>query len=303
MDFYRGWYAAIGSNEVLRNKPTAIRRFGQNLVAWRDSDGKPVVMEDNCPHRSVKLSLGSIEGGNIRCAFHGFEFGKDGGCTLVPETSKAAPNLKCPLIQSCENHGFIWLWHGPDEEVTESPEWFEELNDDFAWSQYTSQWPCHVTRCIENQLDYAHLPFVHATTIGGNFDLTGIERNFELDDETIKLQLKTGYFKFKFPNIWTLQILPDKFHQFIAFVPIDRENTLLYVRAYQRFATFPGVRQVLGQLLNIQSQQVLHQDQRVVLSHPPHSSTLAKHEKLYPSDQGIAWFRKRWAEVTESETQ
>ncbi|MBC7998256.1 MAG: aromatic ring-hydroxylating dioxygenase subunit alpha [Leptolyngbya sp.] len=298
MEFYKGWYAAISSSEIIRGKPTAIKRFGQDLVAWRNTDGKPVIMKDSCPHRSVKLSLGTIKEGNIRCAFHGFEFDNVGSCTLVPETAKPAPNLKCSVIKSSESHGLIWLWHGPEGEATEKPEWFEELNDDFAWSQYSSQFPCHITRCIENQLDYAHLPFIHATTIGGNFDLNGIDSNFELDDKTIKLQLKTGYFKFKFPNIWTLQILPERFHQFIAFVPVDAQNTLLYVRAYQKFSTFPGIRQMLGLILNIQSQQILQQDRRVVLSHPAYSSSLAEHEKLYPSDQGIAWFRKRWAEVT-----
>ncbi len=298
MEFYKGWYAAIGSDEVGQTKPTAIRRFGQDLVAWRDADGKPVVMEDSCPHRSVKLSLGTVKNGTLACAFHGFEFGSDGGCRLVPETAKAAPNLRCRTIRCYESHGFIWIWHGANEEATTSPPWFDELNDSLSWSQYKSLWPCHITRCIENQLDYAHLPYIHASTIGGGFNLSDNDRHFELDDNAIKLRMENGHFIFKFPNIWSLQIVAGRFYQFIAFVPVDHENTLLYVRAYQRFVTIPGARKLLGLILNIQSQKILQQDKRVVTSHPRHASTLDTDEKLYPSDNGIAWFRRRWSDTS-----
>ncbi len=298
MEFPQGWYAAISSNEVVSGKPTAVRRFGQDLVAWRDGNGNPVVMEDMCPHRSVKLSLGTVKDGTITCAFHGFEFGSDGGCLLVPETAKPAPNLRCRTARSSESHGFIWLWHGADEDATPTPPWFDELNDKLAWSQYQSSWPCHITRCIENQLDYAHLPYVHATTIGGGFNISDPDLSFELDENVIKLQMGTGHFMFKFPNIWSLQILANRFYQFIAFVPIDNEQTLLYVRAYQQFVTFPGVRELVGLILDIQSRKILGQDQRVVLSHPRHSSILDTGEKHYPSDKGIAWFRKLWSEKT-----
>jgi phenylpropionate dioxygenase-like ring-hydroxylating dioxygenase large terminal subunit len=296
MELPKGWYAALGSNEIFGGKPTAIRRFGRDLVAWRDSNGTAVVMEDSCPHRSVKLSLGSISNGKLVCPFHGFQYASDGSCSLVPETDKAAPNLQCQIVPTRERYAFIWLWYGPPGEATGDPPWFDELTDDFAWSQFKSSWSSHITRCIENQLDYAHLPYVHATTIGGGFDLKAGDRRFELDQNSIKLRLDDGHFQFKFPNIWSLQIVPKKFYQFLAFVPIDEEQTLLYVRAYQKFVTVPLVRRLVGLIMDIQSRAILVQDKRVVLSHPRKSSTLATAEKLYPSDRGIIWFRKCWAE-------
>ncbi|MBX9687743.1 MAG: aromatic ring-hydroxylating dioxygenase subunit alpha [Candidatus Obscuribacterales bacterium] len=298
MDFYSGWYAAISSDEVKGNKPTAIRRFGRELVVWRDRDGKASVMDDSCPHRSVKLSLGSVKNGVLACAFHGFEFASDGSCILVPETGKPAANLRCRSMPCLESHGFIWLWYGPAEQAESHPPWFEELDEGLSWSQYTSSWPCHITRCIENQLDYAHLPYIHASTIGRGFKLQDNDRNFELDDDSIKLRLKQSHFIFKFPNIWSLQILPGRFYQFIAFVPIDLENTLLYVRAYQRFVTIPVLRNALALILDYQSKKILLQDKSVVISHPRQSSTIDVGEKLYPSDKGIVWFRKRWSEGT-----
>lgn len=296
-----GWYAAIYANKLRRDKPLALRRFGKDLVAWRDNDGRAVVMEDTCPHRSAKLSLGKIQNNAVVCPFHGFEFGNDGRCTLVPETTKAAPNLRCNLIPSLERNGFIWLFHGVPGLTDSEPPWFDELNDQLPYSQLQSEWTCHITRCIENQLDYAHLPFVHTNTIGGDFDVTNQSIKFDLREDFIKLDLGTGFFCFKFPNIWMLEILPKKFYQFIAFVPVDENNTLILLRAYQSFVTVPGLRNILGAILKVQSSVILNQDKRVVLSQTPRNSLLADEEKLYRSDDGIAYFRQVWQEKSKSE--
>lgn len=257
-------------------------------------------MEDVCPHRSAKLSLGKIRNNAVVCPFHGFEFGYDGSCTLVPETTKAAPNLRCALIASVERNGFIWLFHGEQDSTNFEPPWFDELNDRFPYSKLQSEWSCHITRCIENQLDYAHLPFVHTNTIGGDFDVTNQSLKYELRRDSIKLDVGGGFFCFKFPNIWILEILPKKFYQFIAFVPVDENNTLILLRAYQRFATAPGIRNIVGTILAIQSRVILNQDKRVVLSQTPGNSLLADKEKLYRSDEGIAYFRQVWQEKSKS---
>lgn len=48
---------------------------------------------DSCPHRSASLSLGDVVEDCITCPFHGFRFDPTGGCSLVPETGRAALNL------------------------------------------------------------------------------------------------------------------------------------------------------------------------------------------------------------------
>lgn len=300
MDICEGWYAAIASSEVVQQTPRPLRRFGTDLVAWRDSQGQPVVMRDLCPHRSVKLSLGKVHGDRIICPFHGFEFGGDGSCTLVPETGKAAPNLRCATFPAREKHGFIWLWHGAATELPPEIPWFDELTDDFACHQIQMQWPSHITRCIENQLDYAHLPYVHKTSIGANFDVAKAHPKFQLSDRAIKLPLESGFFEFKFPNIWQLQIVPGKFYQFIAFVPVDDTSTVMYLRSYQKFVTLPILRELMGLFMNFQSKMIIQQDQRVVVSHPVSPSPSATNEKLYPSDNGIAHFRKHWPKSAQS---
>ena len=74
-----GWYAIAASDEIKRiNHPYAFQRFGINLVIWRNEQGLVRVMEDKCPHRSARLSIGQVINDKTICPFHGFRFGGDG---------------------------------------------------------------------------------------------------------------------------------------------------------------------------------------------------------------------------------
>lgn len=292
-----GWYA-IASSEELKKAPLAVRAFGTNLVLWRSTNGSPILQEDLCPHRSAKLSLGDINRGCIRCPFHGFEFDTAGSCTFVPETGRQAKNLKVTTHAVIEQNGLIWLFKG-DDAVKTAPPWFEELDESYAMAQTTHEWPTHITRCVENQLDYAHLPFVHKSTIGHDVDVRG-SREVVCQNGRIELfvNLKapsTPTIQFIFPNLWLLTIVPKRFYQFIAFVPASEGTTRLYLRAYQKFATWPIAKQLLRIILNHMNTVILNQDRRVVLSQEPKLSTTATAEKLFPSDRAIAHFRDLWS--------
>ncbi len=291
-----GWYAILSSNELIASRPLAVERFGISLVAWRDSSGSVVLMSDLCPHRSVKLSLGTVSKDCIVCPFHGFEFDQTGACQLIPETKKSAVNLKVPTYSVAEKHGFIWMCLGADSPVDAIP-WFSEIErENLAHSEFTATWPIHVTRCVENQLDYAHLPYLHKTTIGKNFDVT-LKRQFELTEQRIKLSFDgEGSFEFKFPNIWLLEIRPGAFYQMMAFVPVNDRSTKLYIRAYQGFVTLGLLKPIVDKAMNFSNSIILNQDKYAVVSQFPNSSIDAVDEKLYPSDRGIAWYREKWSE-------
>jgi phenylpropionate dioxygenase-like ring-hydroxylating dioxygenase large terminal subunit len=201
MKIPEGWYVILSSRELGSEEPVSIERFGLSLVAWRDSTGSPVVMADTCPHRSVKLSLGKLSKDCIVCPFHGFEFDRNGVCQLVPETKKPATNLRARTFPAAEKYCFLWIYLGEKEELKDIP-WFTQLqNPKLIYSEESDVWPIHVSRCVENQLDYAHLPYLHRTTIGKGFDVS-VKRNFELENDEIALKFESGgSFQFKFGNI------------------------------------------------------------------------------------------------------
>ncbi len=104
-----GWYATVESSEVSRKRPFGFMRFNMPLVAFRDAAGEVHVLQDRCPHRSAKLSMGTIKGNHIVCPFHGFEYDKKGSCQCVPEIRKAAPGLKTRAFFTQEKYGLVWV--------------------------------------------------------------------------------------------------------------------------------------------------------------------------------------------------
>ena len=97
--------------------------------------------------------------------------------------------------------------------------------------------------------------------------------------------------QFRFPNIWHNWI-GDDFHLFIAFIPVDNENTLLYLGTYHTVKT-PLVKQLFNFFGNLGNLYIERQDRRVVITQRPLRSELKMGEKLIPGDAPIIEYRRR----------
>src|SRR5215813_2431740 len=64
--------------------PQRIRLLGEDLVAFRDSEGRVGLMAEHCPHRRTSLYFGRNEQGGLRCAYHGWKFDVTGRCMEMP---------------------------------------------------------------------------------------------------------------------------------------------------------------------------------------------------------------------------
>jgi phenylpropionate dioxygenase-like ring-hydroxylating dioxygenase large terminal subunit len=290
------WYVVASSDEIGK-KPFSILLFSKRYVLWRASTGELRMQSDSCPHRSASLSLGEVVDDCIMCPFHGFTFDGRGACTLVPETGRSATNLKLETHEVVERNGFVWIKRG--EGLPDSPPWFDEISMGMGQASYQSvhEWPTHISRCVENQLDYAHLPFVHRKTIGRGLDIKG-PRRIECDEKRIRIYVnqeksELPTIQFIFPNLWLLTIRARKFFQFIAFVPEAPERTRIYLRAYQGFVSLPLIAPLLKPMFNWTNEIILNEDRRVVLSQLPKDSSKAVDERLFPSD-----FRRLWRNST-----
>jgi phenylpropionate dioxygenase-like ring-hydroxylating dioxygenase large terminal subunit len=247
------------------------------------------------------LSRGTIRKDSLQCCFHGFRFSADGICRHVPEIRRDAPGLKVRTFASREKYGFIWIWwpEGTPESGRE-PAWFDEIKPDMAWACLSQVWESHVTRCIENQLDYAHLPFLHRNSIGRGFD-PAREAIFDLADDGIRFYFDHGtsadktVLAFRMPNVWINKI-PSRYVLLVAFAPVDERRTKMYVRTYQNLVKIPVVSGMLAGLLNQINRFILREDRIAVETHPAElSSHLASSERLFPSDKGIRHFRSLWS--------
>ncbi len=262
------------------------------MVAWRKASGELVVMSDLCPHRSAKLSLGKIVSDQIECPFHGFQFDAEGACRLVPEIKRDAPGIRCHTFKIREEKGWIWLfWGDPAQAPAELP-WFNDRKDLLHYSTYEESWPVHFTRSVENQLDYAHLPFVHKSSIGRFAKLDG-EMKSECTDQFIRWSFREhgdAGIEFVFPNIW-INLISSKYFLTLAFVPVSDHETKLYLRSHRSYLTWPPFSWAMDLLDRWLNRWILGQDRAVVLSQEPSNSILAE-EHLVGSDRFIRHFRE-----------
>lgn len=296
-----GWWIIASSKELKKGSPLALRRFGINLVLWRTQDGKAAATEDLCPHRSVRLSLGRINQDCIECPFHGLQFRANGECHWVPEINRAAPQIKVRSFEIVEFESYLWIWWSNGEpHVTPvgKPEWFQELPPGFIAIDRTDIALCHITRAIENQLDFSHLSFVHRKTIG-RFSDPKKSPTFHLTETQVSYSMagdkdRPPFICYKKPNLWLNAISPS-FMMTIGFVPVDETTTKFYMRTYQNFVRWPGLSLLVLWMINKLNRKILLEDLRLVNTHPAGTSLeFEDKEKLLASDRAIRHFRELW---------
>jgi phenylpropionate dioxygenase-like ring-hydroxylating dioxygenase large terminal subunit len=159
------WYIAALSQEVTRGM-LARQILEDHIVFFRTEDGSPVALADRCPHRGVPLSMGTIQNDGIRCAYHGFEFGKSGACHRVPSQSRIVPQLAVQSYPLLEIGPYIWIWMGDPAHADQSL-----LPDQFALGITRPGWRitplfviemgCNYQLLHENLLDVSHISFLH----------------------------------------------------------------------------------------------------------------------------------------------
>ena len=313
------WYVVLESSEV-GNHPIGITRLGEKMVFWRDQAGKVCAAVDCCPHRGVALSAGKMKDDHLQCPFHGFEFDFSGKCMLIPANGRTGviPNaVRLTAYPTHESHGLIWLWWGaPASTELPPPEFFDNLDGDFCYSSAHDPWDAHYSRVIENQLDVVHLPFIHRRTIGrGNRTLVDdpvVEWHGDkmlytyvfnrVDERTpprkpSELSPKSSnsvHLEFIFPNLWQ-NYISENVRILAAFVPVDEEHTLLYLRFYQRFMRLPIIGKLVARLAMPSNINIAHEDRRVVITQQPKASGLKIGEILIQGDLPIIEYRKKRA--------
>jgi phenylpropionate dioxygenase-like ring-hydroxylating dioxygenase large terminal subunit len=315
------WYALLESRQVAAGRPRGARRLGEDLVLWRDGQGRLSVLKDRCPHRSSQLSLGRIVAGRLQCPFHGFEFDGEGACQLIPANGRAArvPRVfQCRLYPSQEAHGFVWVWHGrPRDEYPPIP-WFSDL-DGFVYATTRKEWDVDLTRAIEGLLDVSHLPFVHARTIGRSRKALVNGPYTTLEDDTIRVWVsnqpddglpaarptqlpppeKPAALEFRFPNAWMLRIA-DGFRVVNVVAPIEEGRCVNYLRSYLKTGLSPALARLAGHLSNIYNRRILAEDYPVIRSQSPRVGDLDIGEHFIPADRPVAVYLQRCRDLIEA---
>lgn len=309
------WYAILSSSEIKKGELLGVKRLGENYVLYRSKDGKISCFADKCAHRGAALSKGcKKENDNIACPFHGIEYDKNGKCVYIPSEGRKSEkdfskfNLKKYYVE--EKNDIIYFWYG-EKEPKEKIDYFELDYENMVYSEMCDHWKVHYSRAIENQLDVSHLPFVHYNTIGkGNRTLVNGPKVVWIDENTIQTsadnevdigqkplkasdsKIKNTNIQFKFPNSW-LNTVNKNLKIMAFFVPIDDNNTLLYIRFYNKITKVKAINKIIAWFGKFANRKIEKQDKRVVETQKPNCTSLKMDEKLLQADRAIMEYRKQ----------
>ncbi len=171
-ELQNAWFPILEGDDVGTDVVLSVRLLGDDYAVWRTADGALVAAPDRCPHREAPLSIGTLDGGELTCAYHGWKFANEGTCVLIPSsgpdaTIPPAAHLRC--IHVVEQYGLVWLCPGtPEHPIPRIAQ-----DDDPAFRRLNSgveHWTTSSPRLVDNFMDFSHFPWVHTGTFGGAQD-------------------------------------------------------------------------------------------------------------------------------------
>jgi phenylpropionate dioxygenase-like ring-hydroxylating dioxygenase large terminal subunit len=168
-DLYRQyWFPSMPSYELPSpdSPPKRVRFLGEDLVAFRDSDGKVGVFAQSCPHRGASLFFGRNEESGLRCVYHGWKYDVTGACIDMP-SEPAESNFKSKVrvkAYPChEVNKMIWLYMGPREVPPPFPKFeITTLPDEQVIEPRIMMEEANWFQNLEGDIDSVHIDYLHS---------------------------------------------------------------------------------------------------------------------------------------------
>lgn len=176
----RRYWLAVCRCEDLKGIPLGIKVLGEELVLFRDEQGRLGLLGMHCAHRGSSLEYGDIENGGIRCPYHGWLYDVEGNCLeqpAEPKGSKFHLKVKQPSYPVKELGGLIFAYMGPDKDDPPPLPRYAPLvrEDGTLYLESTRTYDYNWFNFFENAPDVSHLSILHKhsgygkQTWGNNF--------------------------------------------------------------------------------------------------------------------------------------
>jgi nitrite reductase/ring-hydroxylating ferredoxin subunit len=170
-----------------------LRVLGEDLVAFRDSNGRVGVVDARCPHRRAGMFFGRNEDCGLRCVYHGWKFDVDGNCVDMPTesaTSTFKDRVKIKSYAVAEAGGCIWVYMGPPDKKAALPhlEWTLVPDSHRVLSRWIQE--CNYMQGVEGEIDSAHVSWLHAPLAVSDSPFRGRFNDAILTDGAPHLSLK-----------------------------------------------------------------------------------------------------------------
>jgi nitrite reductase/ring-hydroxylating ferredoxin subunit len=162
----RYWIPAFFSSELPHPDcpPIRVGLLGEQLVAFRDSEGRVGLVDEFCAHRGASLFFGRNEECGLRCVYHGWKYDVEGHCIDMPSEppeSNFKHKIRLTAYPCRERGGLVWTYMGPPERMPGLPE--------LEWAivpeghRYISKriQDCNYLQAMEGGIDSSHVSFLH----------------------------------------------------------------------------------------------------------------------------------------------
>jgi phenylpropionate dioxygenase-like ring-hydroxylating dioxygenase large terminal subunit len=239
------WYAVEWDKNVARGQVKEVVFWKQSIALFRAQDGTLSAIEDRCAHRQLKLSQGHVEGCQLVCPYHGWQYDGGGKCVRIPHElfGSKMPEFRVRKYPIQVKHGLIWIFPGDAKLASERaiPE-IPELAGPDPWGLIPVDIIIkgHHSMVIDNVSDFTHAylhrkyrPFWDAkltrlesvgdkvlleydTLIGGG----GLTAHFVNRNNADTNHIKLGY---EYPYQWSNT--DDHIKHWCFVLPIDEQTT------------------------------------------------------------------------------
>lgn len=161
------WHPVMLSKDLAEGQPHKTRLLGEDLVLWR-ANGQVMAWQDLCVHRGARLSRGMVRDKYLTCPYHGWVYDHQGHCTRIPAHPDQKPPTKARTKTYLTKEGYDFIWVSLGKPQNDIPPFPEVDDDGFRTLAIGPFGPIRASgpRVIENFLDIAHLPWVHAGSLG-----------------------------------------------------------------------------------------------------------------------------------------
>ncbi len=164
--FRRFWIPALLADELPEPDcpPVRVTLLGEDLVAFRDSEGHLGILDAYCAHRRSRMFHGRNEESGLRCIYHGWKYDVAGNCVDMPSEppeSEFKHKIHMKSYPAQEWGGMIWAYMGPPELMPELPrfEWCRLPAEHRLVSRWIQE--CNYLQGVEGEIDPTHAPTLH----------------------------------------------------------------------------------------------------------------------------------------------
>jgi phenylpropionate dioxygenase-like ring-hydroxylating dioxygenase large terminal subunit len=258
------WHPVLLARD-LGKAPVGVRVAGHPLVVWRTPSGQLGALDDQCPHRRMKLSMGRVVGERLLCLYHGWTYDCQG----------AGESPATPKLYACarrydvvERHGAIWV--KDPAAAAEFPSFDVEGYYNICNLFHRVKAPLELV--VDNFCEIEHTPTTHAFFGYPLERMHEVEVEFQPTDTSVRvinrgprknfsnlLRVMLGIGNdYQFMDDWTTHFSPvysiyDHWWQcprtgresmvrwrlYIFFIPVDDDETMLFTFAFTK-SRYPG---------------------------------------------------------------